>query len=221
MEISYAVMTVPERRPTLAELLGSFKKTMPLVSFDEKKRGPWWNARRCWLSHRGGATHQVVLHDDALIVSDFEEQVEQIVNKWPDSPISFFVSSKGVGDISHVKAGTAVAVVGKAWGVGLCLPIRLAEEFVEWCDTYVKESWIADDTRLALWIAATQRHLICPIPNLVQHNPDVSSTVSDRDNLDTVAPYFGGLSGNWIGGITHTVLKDRRSFIASRKMHMK
>lgn len=212
-------MTVPGREHLLEQLMERLERPL-ILSMDEERHGPWWNARHAWTDYPAGVTHHTVLHDDALPCFNFEAEVERILEVWPSDPLCFYTTRIEAYDC---RPGGALDVVGFAWGAGLCLPVGLIEEFVGWCDTHTRGDWIADDTRMMLWIAATGRRLVCPIPSIVDHNPEGHSTVSNQGNDTSSAAWYTEHASDvtWGGRPEIKIHHDRRQLLIGRTKRLK
>lgn len=155
----------------------------PEVFVDKESRGPWWNARRCWIEREGSTfdnarpTHILVVHDDAIATPGLAYNVRAALTARPDEIVSFYSSQPQYTSL----ASRALSVTDKVrWaatdtgccGLAVCMPIAVADAFVHWCDANIREDWRSDDTRIALFAAALGSRIFHTVPALFQHPPD-------------------------------------------------
>lgn len=218
MKISAHILTIPDRVHLLPKLVWDLGLTAN-VHTDVKGRGPWWNAKRAWESglDDNDASHVLVLHDDAVLCSSFVENLEAVLRVHPDKILSLFTTEE-----PPEGAPMFITFNTKCWGAGVVMPVELVEDFLQWSQDEVKKSWKADDTRIALFAACRGLRVYCPSPSLVQHNPDVRSSVQDRENSDMQAPLFVGGVGvlDWKDETGHFT-SDVENFLVSRSIWMK
>lgn len=215
--ISISVMAVPERTRALCQLFQRLDHSWPIRK-DVEYKGPWWNAKRCWMDHMKypNGTHHIVMQDDALPCFGFEKVAERACRAWPNDPISFFCR---LPDHRKLRKGDALSVVGFCWGVALCLPTGLIPEFLNWNDR-IKDTFQKDDTRLSMWIADTGRRLVCPYPSIVDHNPICDSTITGRRNGHNPGSVLRGCDSIDWSGRTKSVHFDRDKIVLSRSAYL-
>lgn len=211
-------MAVPERScPTL--LISALAPFEPRTMIDCAHRGPWWNARRCWIDGAAtGCSHVLLAQDDAVPVGGFARLARAAVEARPESIISFFYhNDKAAGE-----AGRApwVEFPISNWGVALCMPAKMAQDMVAWNDEYIQPTVSQDDLRV-LHYAANHGMPVCATnPSLVEHSPNMASTVSPRpSNREFMASsLYRGEAMNW-GGEAYKMPGDTRAFLISRQHH--
>lgn len=172
--ITARIMHVPQRACPNPLVLG-LAAFSPMTMIDEERRGPWWNARRCWLS--GAASHRshvLVVQDDAELVPGFRDMALAAVEARPREIVSFFYrdhrAAKRAGEAPWIDFPIS------CWGVALCMPSDLAKEFVAWSDKNDPNTK-QDDLRLLRWAANTGRSICATNPSLVEHRPEMCSVV--------------------------------------------
>lgn len=148
-----------------------------VLMYDLESRGPWWNARRCWRdgAEEHGATHVLVVHDDALPAPEVALTISAAVRAVPDQILSFYSSQPQFTDGLGVATRSGhpwIATATGCCGLATLMPVAIARHFVRWCDANVREDWKADDTRIALYAASDLRRIWVSVPNLFQHPPD-------------------------------------------------
>jgi hypothetical protein len=126
----------------------------------------------------------LVLHDDVELCDDFMRHAWNAAATHPFEPLSLFCSSPETVQ-AWDRGYSWLSWADKAWGAALILPARLAKEFVEWCDSHVNEAWKADDTRLALFLAARDRRLLTSVPSLVRHREGPSIAQPQGSTIPT------------------------------------
>ncbi len=166
-------------RPVPAELIRALAPLHALytdmVFRDAESRGAWWNARQCWDAYEPDATHVLVVHDDAIPIPGIANVLRDAVAAQPDQILSFYSSqpqfTEHVADARNNGCSWVATVTG-CCGLATIMPVAIASEFVAWCDTNIREDWKADDTRIALFAAASMRRIWISLPNVFQHPPD-------------------------------------------------
>lgn len=190
MKISAAIMHVPdepERRASLSDLLrrlGSDAIAKHLTRLDivkdTKRAGVWPTARRAWMAGgHAGATHHLLLQDDALPCRDLLAAVHVLVETMPDHPICLF-------DMSS--AATFALAEGKHWvarsslssTLGIVMPIQLAMDAIRWADYCVTPDLVHDDVRFSMYLQSIGRLVMVTAPSLVEHVGDKSLVGNPR-----------------------------------------
>lgn len=125
------------------------------VVCDRGDANAWDTAQRAWRAHDVGATHHLVLQDDAVLCDGFEERALLMIAQCPGDVISFFTP--------HLARKSAVAVA---------MPLALVDEWLTWCETSTLPRH--DDWLIHGWLRATGRPLMRTSPSLVEHGPGPS-----------------------------------------------
>ena len=206
-------------RPTPLELVNGLAPFAPQTLVDDQGFGPWWNARRCWLSGiESGAEHVLVIQDDAALVPGFCELALEAIAARPRAVISFFYHEPR----ASVAAGDAPWIDFPIlnWGVALCLPSKWAQDCVEWNDLNIMPSQKADDLRVLTWACNMGLPVSCTNPSIVEHRPEFASTVSPRpDNREFMASRIHrGEKIDWAQP-PYKAPGDIRAFLISRQHH--
>jgi len=201
------------------------------VSFDivedVRREGCWSTVRKATL--RGhtrqaqGATHHVVLSDDAIPSVGFLTQIEAAVRVRPNDVI---------GIINFKKKSAAAAIAAEThwitmrygiYGIGWVIPSAWIMDFVDWSDRHFDRSYPHDDGRLALWNSRRGRRFWLTIPCLVEHGEPKESLMGHGMIRDRVAsqyyPDVRGMEIDWANGVDRAISDDmsvgavtRRSF---------
>lgn len=140
MTLSVSIMAHPQRARFVEEL----QEQLPdaTVVWDQKN-DRWDTGRRSLLAFDPGATHHVVVQDDAIPCKDFLAGVERITQLVPNNPISLYTGrTRPFGQQVQKAARTArakrlkwIVLDGLFWGVGVVLPVPLLQEMVRFHDT--------------------------------------------------------------------------------------
>ena len=218
MTIAARIMSVYKRPAPLAlsRMLSTFSvKTM----VDDVGLGPWWNARRCWLDGAAtGSTHVLVIQDDSEPVPDFCDLLMAAIDARPRAIVSLFMHDHK----SAIAAGSSPWIEQpiKNWGVALCMPARWAMDMVEWNEKHIKPDMRQDDLRVLHWATNHGLPISCTNPSLVEHSPNMPSTVNERpSNREFMASRLHmGERINW-NLPAYQAPGDTRAFLISRGHH--
>lgn len=172
----------------------------------------WQCAQMAWRAVRGD--YHIVMHDDMRPCVDFVAQVRAIVMNHRQ-PFSFWGSRT---EEKMPRDGGFLSYCTFAWGGALGMPAYLIPQFLDWCAAKIDPDWNMDDTRFALWCAATGRRVYVPHPNLVQHEPTKSIARPGKENQSS--PSFKEDPGAvfW-GGRVVEIPGDPEAFLISRSKH--
>jgi hypothetical protein len=192
--IAYRVQHTEGRDEPLARLLARLPPAVEVVTDTEAAdRNPWRNYRRCLTDLPNGATHVVVLQDDALPCRDFGMRVREAVRERPDEIISLFVG----GMREHRMAFNRAINRGDHWCemraqrihhvVGLVWPAPAARDFLSWYEENelripAPRPHRSDDMVFSHWIKTgkPRRSVWATIPCLVEHPDDVPQVARSR-----------------------------------------
>lgn len=177
--ITIGFMAVAERfdmvRRTAAQLRGrDFARAV--VTLDRVK-DTWDTARRCWIdgAARGaeiGATHHLLLQDDALLCLDFMDGVRNALDNAPEHAV-YFYCGRGECEEAQAKGLSWVSLPEVMSAVAVCIPTPWIAEFLAWDRDHAHEiepRWRKhDDWRLARFLKATGRRAWATVPSLVEH----------------------------------------------------
>ncbi len=186
MTLSASIMSHPERRAELADLLDALDRPVP-VYLDP--HGPpsgkgdrvWSVAREAWLMFDPAATWHALIQDDAVPCYDLLAGLERAVEHVPAPAIVSPYLGKGrnvparwerVAIDADRRGACWVRSDRVMWGVTLLAPTALIPEMVAWCD---QKSGMPDDMRVA---AFTRRHALDVYytwPSLVDHLPETTT----------------------------------------------
>lgn len=205
MKLSVAIMAHPRRSTYVEELRGQLGRDVPVVW--DRNNDRYDTGRAAVLACDPGATHHLVLQDDAILCRDFLAAAERAAEVVPDEPISFFYShgSNQAHQRTNQIARTTrmpswVRFEGPWWGVAVMFPTELIPEMVRHADA--PRATRAYDKRLSL--ALRRMNVACHyvLPSLVDHRLDGPSMIEGREQEDRRAIAFigrekSGLSLPW------------------------
>ena len=218
VSIAARIMAVPERPcPTL--LIAALAPFEPCTMIDCAHRGPAWNSDRCWLDGAAtGASHTLVAQDDAVPCGSFARLARAAVEARPESIISFFMHDHEASRDAGVASWVDEPI--RNWGVALCMPSAMAVDYVRWAKENLQENMRADDLRLLHYACNHGLPISCTLPSLVEHSPNMASTVSPRpNNREFMASrLYRGEAMNW-GGEAYRAPGDTKAFLISRQHH--
>lgn len=143
----------------------------------------WDTARRAWLAYDPGATHHLVIQDDAEPSRDLIRGVERALEFTPaESIMSLYVGTRR--PMAHsvervVRRATEakpsfIAMNGLHWGVAVVIPVPEIRAMVDWCDI---QTIRGDDNRIRRYFITQKKWPTwCPWPSLVDHR-DIPSVL--------------------------------------------
>lgn len=208
ISLSTCIMAHPSRVDMVRNLRTSLGDAA--VSWDDGG-GLWANARSAWGMASAGATHHLVVQDDAIPCRDLIAGTAKAIEMLPfphECAVSLFCGQRSIRKAEEKGRSWAWAPTTIA-AVALVLPARLISEWMEWTDRNVDPMLQgADDYRMSMWLAATGRRCYYTVPCLVEHGCPKSSlaarpSVAQVDNLRVAATYAGeetsALELDWSG----------------------
>lgn len=183
LKITARIMWYSVKRPRPDALYAMLDGLSPAIVEDNRGMGCWWTARQCW-QHGidSGATHILVLADDALPCKNFPAALEHAVASRPNHILNFTSQTNDVRRFAKeaFDSGKSWVDLGLSWcsGVSLLMPRAMAIEFLAWADEHVKEGANNDEMITALFAATTDRRICCSSSSLVEHDPACESTIN-------------------------------------------
>lgn len=179
--LGIGIMSVPERHPRLAELLKTLDLPASVVSIDERHKGHvanWWAAADIACS--AGATHALIIEDDAEPCPDFLAVVKKLIERYPNRTIGFFSRSPSVLD---APVGSLLRVHDVPTDLAVVYPVKwlreLKKDFSKVQDSFTghkrRRSYGADEMRLEL---RPNKRVWTTVPSLVEHGCPTQSTLA-------------------------------------------
>lgn len=185
VRLSAVVMTHPARLEHARRLQDRYPELdLDIVVDPAPEEGPCAlrTARLAWQSVADGATHHLVLQDDAVPCADFASSLLRAVAAAPDAPISLH-TDWGNGTSYAVRVG---ALLGRSWApvtdgivptIGHVLPAELARQVSRFQDYDGPH----DDVALRRFLATVRIPAVATVPNLIEHAPLPS--IAGHDHL--------------------------------------
>ncbi|GGO39030.1 hypothetical protein [Streptomyces lasiicapitis] len=179
IRLSTVVMAHPRRADAARALCARHPELDARLITDPDPDGPpsaLRTARLAWQSVAPGATHHLVLQDDAILAPDFAARVRDLIAARPAASLSLF-TEWGSRTANAVRVA---ALRGHAWApvvddylpsVALVLPAELALGFEEYATAKTAQE-DTDDVALLGYLAAAGTETVVPVAGLVDHaNP--------------------------------------------------
>ncbi|WP_249187787.1 hypothetical protein [Nocardiopsis sp. MG754419] len=174
-------MTHPRRAEAAHRLAAALPELAPTVVVDPRPQAPPSTLRTslaAWAALHPQATHHLVLQDDAEPCPGMVEALSTLVAARPDDPLSLFCEwGSATATMARWGAlggyGLASCVDRYVPTVGLLLPAGIARELVATVDPAGREDE-PDDEALARFLERVGRSALVTVPNLVEHDGDVS-----------------------------------------------
>lgn len=149
---------------------------------------PWAGYRQCLTGIPDGASHLLVIQDDAVPCRNFAQAVEKIASRWPHTPVCLFLGAYPAATAAQVrraKPGVRYIPLGPSSFMPLvCVlwPTDVARGFLAWSRTAARMTR-ADDGNAARWMRATRQQVMVATPSLVQHDDDAPSVKGGRAHV--------------------------------------
>lgn len=193
MNLTAAVMAVPQRAHRLEALAAAIDPLTPQVICDDALSGDTWSMfRRCLLEGKRG-THRIVLQDDALPVEGFAAAVRKLVALHPRRLICLYVPAlpAAFGRQMLVAHAAGAEVVELTKGVAMFVPlvatvwpVELADRCAQWPGHQRGPHGAkgrADDARVADWLRAHRppQFPLAAVPCLVDHDEGEPSSLDN------------------------------------------
>jgi hypothetical protein len=188
------VMAHPSRRAA-AELLAEAVQADDIVW--DVGAGEWDTAERAWragrvLAVQVGASHVLVIQDDAIPVDHLREHVLEALDAAPsrDAAVSLYLGKvKPSRWVTNVEFAVRLAErEGCAWlrsthllhGVAVVLPAHVIDLMLKWCS----RPSMPYDERIGAWIRQVwQKPTYYTVPSLVDHDDELATLVVHADDV--------------------------------------
>lgn len=223
MKLSASIMAHPDRTAVVGELLTQLDREVP-VYWDPEGRASgkgdrvWRTARAAWQMADPEADWHVLIQDDALPCADLLAGLERALETVPRDAVVCPYLGKGrtvprrwenLARRASAEGASWVRSEKLMWGVCIVAPVHLLPEMIAWAD---RRAGVADDMRVAGWIAHRQGEVWYPWPSLVDHKPVPSLTKHRAADRRAQRHHEGSaLSLSWSGPVvTDPMLKLHR-----------
>lgn len=207
-----AIAAHPDRARMAHRLAGRLDRE-PRIVWDTGN-DEWATHARAWTAHNPGATHHLVLQDDAVPCRDLIQGTERLL---PDLPAGMAMSLylgthrnykgpdprhhavKQAARLADIRGVARVLIPGVWWGVAVILATADIPAMLAFCENR-REVY---DLRLTRWHQHTKRWVAYPYPCLVDH-ADTDSIVkpgreSGRVAIRHIGPNTSALDANTTG----------------------
>lgn len=172
---STVIMAHPMRRKAAESLRDEIGELEPEIVYDPDPGGPPTALRTAGLAWRpGGATHHLVLQDDARPCRDFHEAVHRAVAAKPGAVLALFASWSAHSG----QAARMAALAGRSWvpaigeaipAVAIVMPSHLAEGYAAYIATARRADGRDSAVMLDYLESVGEVAYVC-VPGLVQHD---------------------------------------------------
>jgi len=142
-----------------------------------------------------GATHRVIVQDDAVPGDRFLARLCALVADRPDDLLALFVPGRTMlrryFEKAHEKGERWFPFPNYNWcpTVALCWPIELAKEFLYFGEAVIETrarrglATIGDDPYVGAWKKKRKLQVWCSVPCLVEHPDTTPSLFRGHDNV--------------------------------------
>ena len=197
VRLSVVVMAHEKRREWATQLAKQMSARIVWDRIEDRHETGY----RCLQAVEEGATHHVIVQDDAIACRGVVPGMARAVAQFPDRPVGMYL---GVGrggdarklrliDTARTEGATWVSMGtgGPIWGVAMCLPVGDLEPLAEW---YRKTTLKNYDRRIWTWYRDRGAEAVYTVPSLFDHrngreNP---SLIPGRRGLNRKAAWFIG-----------------------------
>jgi hypothetical protein len=224
VKLSASIMAHVDRGREVAQLFAELDMTVSIAwDHDRPASGDaeriWRNARTAWEMAAPGATHHVLIQDDALVCADFLAGLEKaLAFVPPDAIVSPYLGmGSNVPARWETVANRATAAGARwirsdtvMWGVCLVMPTALIPDMITWAD---RKAGIPDDMRVGGYAKRHGLEVWYPWPSLVDHRADMASLTKHRAR-ERVARRFlsrSALALDWSGEVVTDPILARRT----------
>jgi len=169
---------VAGRRACVAEQMRQLQHD-PRLAFvevvkDPVREGVWATSRRAW-KRAGvrGATHHLVIQDDAVLCEGFVGLMLGALEAVPAAPVGPYCPRK-IATEAQARGESWCWAPDGVWGVAFCLPTPMVYDFLRWYGPNWAPGSNAEDGALTAWVHATGVGVWLTVPSLVDHMPGPS-----------------------------------------------
>jgi hypothetical protein len=220
IDLSVVIMAHPFRAPYVEQLEAALDPDA--VVFDARN-DRWDTGRRALGAYREGASHVLVVQDDAILSRDLPEAAARCAELAGDRPVSFYTGGTRPNQKKIVPAARRahrlgaswIAGIGPWWGVAVMVPVAHVPDVISWGDSnsVTQNNY---DLRIAGFYQEAQIPCWYSFPSLVDHRSafESPSLVPGRDGLNRRALWFigenrSGTEIDWGAGVVGMADKVR------------
>jgi hypothetical protein len=189
VNVAYVVQHHPSRADLLPRLLPHLHEAVVVTDPDSVAGlpDPWRCYLACLRALPLGATHLVIVQDDALPCPDFHLRVESLLEEKPDRIVCLFVSQAPNVRVAMLRA----LKNGQAWArlnpqgftpvVCSVLPREVVEGLTEWADALPPNRHRrSDDFMLSQYAREKRLEVWACVPSICDHDDSVPSLIGAR-----------------------------------------
>ncbi|HEX2089786.1 MAG TPA: hypothetical protein VHI54_07665 [Actinomycetota bacterium] len=196
--LSVCILAVHERRDRVTrvmEQLGAPAANVDVV-FDERRDGPWLAGQEAWERRSQGATHHLVLEDDALPCGDLYEGTKAMLRAVPDAPVMLYATTPPGADAAYREAlatGRHWVRTHGFWTVAPVLPVELIDPIFDWARNHTRPDWEDSyDKRLSVAVQVLGIKSMVAVPSPVSHDWSIPS-IRGHDHMKDSWPAIPSL----------------------------
>lgn len=154
-----------------------------------------------------GATHHLVLQDDAVPCRDFVRSLGKAIAARPCHAVAPY-SNRAACRLARTRGSSWAELSGELWGISICMPTPWWAEFRIWNKrAFTTNERFHDDARVALFLASQDRSTWCTVPSLLDHDTSTPSLLKHNSRVSTAAwalsPDVSGLTVDWDNGLSN------------------
>lgn len=162
-----------ERLAPLLEALGHSHGGRPRVVVDDRGEPPSLVGLRYTFLQSAvplpGATHHLVLQDDAVLCRDFVMTLGRALAARPQHAVAPY-SNRQACHRAREKQLPWAELFGEIWGIAVALPALWWWEFLAFQrDAFLPEARFSSDGQLRVWLAFRGRSTWATVPSLLDH----------------------------------------------------
>lgn len=186
--LSVAVMTHPSRIAQLESLKNQIGDQIDYQIFiDDQNLGIWENAKRAWRAYDSQSDYHMVLQDDILLSKNFFSVAKRLIaNVLPGDSISFCDSLNSEMALAEQSGYHWVTSTKVRHGQCLVQPVSQIENFIHFCDWFIRPDYDHDDGRLEMFLFKHKKAMWHSVPSLVEHDDKGSVGANIKSE-----PYLG------------------------------
>jgi len=147
-----------------------------------------------------GATHHLVLQDDAVPCRDFVRSVGRALQARPQHAVGLY-SARAACRRALEQGQSWAELYGELWGLAILMPAGWWREFLQFNRAaFTSNDRFHDDARVALWLAWQGRSTWCTVPSLLDHAAGESLLKHNSRKSRAswaLAPHESGLVYDW------------------------
>lgn len=185
-----SIMAHPSRSGYIPYLLERLGHSTPVIY--DQKQNIWDTCRRAWLAgleaaRESGATHVVVIQDDALVCKNFRERAEGFIAAHPGAHIYSFYAGKMLATRIREAVRKQRDYVESSFifnEVALALSVDQIERMIAFCD----EREAQTDQYITKWAKIARFSILYSVPSFIDHRDEESLFEKNYGRAHHAAP---------------------------------